>query len=120
MQLKLSKNVVKGVCTVKGPQVPFVLADDGQANVMINVALSDGTHFHFPDGSGVQTSRTTVLPPGDYDCAIMVAVFGHGAFGKTYDSHVAVGGKKVASAAGELPANVDAEDDIQSFTLRVS
>ncbi len=120
MQLKFSKNVVKGVCTVSGPQVAVVLSDTGQANVMINLALSDGTHFHFPDGSGTQASQSTVLPPGDYDCAIMVAAFGHGAFGSTFNAQVSIGGKKVASAVGSLPAGVDSEDDIQSFLLRVA
>ena len=120
MNLKLTKSVVKGVCIVAGPQVPFVLGDTGQANVMINVALSDGTHFHFPDGSGTQTSGATVLPPGDYDCAVMVAAFSHGAFGSSYNSSLTVGGKKVATAAGTLPAGVDSEDDIQSFVLRVA
>ena len=119
MDLKLSKNVVKGVCTVTGPQVLFTLADAGQANVMINVALSDGTHFHFPDGSGAQTSRATVLPPGDYDCAVFVAAFSHGAFGKSYRASVSVSGKKVASADGDVAEAEDEEDDIESFTLRV-
>lgn len=119
MQLKFSKSVVKGICSITGPQVAVVLADTGQANVMINVALSDGTHFHFPDGSGAQASLATVLPPGDYDCAIMVAAFGHGAFGSTYNATVSFGGKKVASAAGSLAAGVDSEDTIDSFLLRV-
>jgi hypothetical protein len=120
MELKLTKNVVKGVYEVSGPQVLFVLSDAGQANVMVNVALSDGTHFHFPDGSGAQTSRTTVLPPGNYDCAIMVAAFSHGAFGSSYNTTVSVGGKKVATAAGEVASDDEQENDIQSFVLRVS
>jgi hypothetical protein len=120
MELKLTKNVVKGVCTVSGPQVLFVLGDTGQANVLINVAVSDGTHIHFPDGSGVQTSRTTVLPPGDYDCAIMVAAFSHGAFGSSYNTSVSIGGKKVATASGDVASGEEEEDDIQSFVLRVS
>lgn len=119
MNLKLGKSVVKGVCTVSGPQVLFVLGDAGQANVMIHVALSDGTHIHFPDGSGTQTSRATVLPPGDYDCVVMVAAFTHGAFGSTYDTTVSVAGKKVATASGEVPSDVESEDDMQSFVLRV-
>jgi hypothetical protein len=120
MELKLTKNVVKGVYPVAGPQVLFVLGDAGQANVLVNVAVSDGTHIHFPDGSGTQTSRATVLPPGDYDCAIMVAAFSHGAFGSSYDTSVSIGGKKVAAAAGSVADGVDEEDDIQSFVLRVS
>lgn len=119
MQLKLTTNVVKGVCTVKGPQVLFVLGDDGQANVLIDVALSDGTHIDFPDGSGVQTSRSTVLPPGNYDCAILVAAFNHGEFGSSYKSSVSVGGKKVATAAGNIAVG-KGENDTQSFVLRVS
>lgn len=119
MKLKLTRNIVKGVCTVKGPQVPFVLADDGQANVLINVALSDGTHFHFPDGLAIKAEGSTVLPPGSYDCSIMVAAFGHGAFGRTFGSSITIAGKKVAEAVGTLAQGVDAEDDIQSFTLKV-
>ena len=119
MNLKLTKNVVKGVCSVTGPQVGFVLSDKGQANVLINVALSDGTHFHFPDGAGTQALAATVLPPGRYDCAIMVAAFSHGAFGTSFDASVSIGGKKVAAAAGDLPLGVNAEDDIQSFVLLV-
>jgi hypothetical protein len=119
MQLKLAKTVVSGVLKVSGPQVLFALGDAGQANVMINVALSDGTHISFPDGSGAQTVRSTVLPPGDYDCAIVVAAFSHGAFGPTYDSSVSIGGKKVATAQGSVATGQDEEDDIQSFTLRV-
>ena len=120
MELKLTKSVVKGVCTVSGPQVPFVLGDSGQANVLINVALSDGTHIHFPDGTGVQTSRTTVLPPGDYDCAINVVAFSHGAFGSSFNTSISIGGKKVATAVGDVAPDAEEEDDIQSFVLRVS
>ena len=119
MDLKLTNEVVNGVYAVSGPQVLFVLGDTGQANVMINVTLSDGTHIHFPDGSGTQTSRTSVLPPGDYDCAILVAAFSHGAFGTSYNASVSIGGKKVASAVGNVADGADEEDDIQSFTLRV-
>lgn len=119
MDLKLTKNVVKGVCSVTGPQVVFALSDAGQANVLINVALSDGTHIRFPDGSGTQTSRSTVLPPGDYDCAVMVAAFGHGAFGTSYKSSISVANKTVATAKGELAEDTVVEDDIQSFVLRV-
>ena len=120
MELKLTKNVVKGVCTVSGPQVLFVLGDTGQANVLINVALSDGTHIHFPDGSGVQTSRATVLPAGDYDCAVNVVAFSHGAFGSSFDASVSIGGKKIATAVGEVGEDAEQENDIQSFVLRVS
>jgi hypothetical protein len=120
MDLKLTKNVVKGICSIKGPQVPYVLGDAGQANVMIHVALSDGTHMHFPDGSGAQATGSTVLPPGDYACTVMVAAFTHGAFGSTYLSSISIGGKKVASAEGEVPDGVEEEDDNQSFVLRVA
>jgi hypothetical protein len=119
MKLKMTKSVVNGVCTVTGPQVLFVLGDDGQANVLIHVALSDGTHIQYPDGSGVQTSRTTVLPPGEYDCVILVAAFNHGEFGSSYNSSVSVGGKKVAAAAGDIAVG-KGENDTQSFVLRVS
>src|SRR5262245_2155818 len=119
MEIKLTKSVVKGVCTVDGPQVPFVLGDSGQANVLINVALSDGTHIHFPDGSGVQTSRTTVLPPGDYDCSINIVAFSHGAFGSSFNASVSVGDKKVATAVGEVATDTEQEDNIKSFLLRV-
>lgn len=120
MDLKLTKSVVKGVCKVAGPQVEFVLSDAGQANVLIHVALSDGTHLHFPDGSGARTVSSTVLPPGDYDCAVMVAAFSHGAFGTSYDSRVAIGGKAVAVAQGDVATGSSVEDDIESFVLRVS
>ena len=58
-------------------------------------------------GSGAQTVRSTVLPPGDYDCAIVVAAFSHGAFGPTYDSSVSIGGKKVATAQGSVATGQD-------------
>lgn len=119
MKIKLH-NISGGVFTVSGPQVAFQLADAGQANVTIHVALSDGTHFHFPDGSLNGTAQSTVLPPGDYTCVILVAAFGHGSFGRTYKSTVTVGSKKVASATGALPAGTDAETDTQAFVLRVS
>lgn len=120
MELKLAKSVVQGVCKVMGPQVLFVLGDAGQANVGVHVTLSDGTHIDFPDGSGVQTQRTTVLPSGDYSCAVSVTAFNHGAFGDTYDASVSIGGKKVATATGTLPTDSDGETAIRAFTLRVS
>ena len=120
MNLKLTKKIIKGVCSVSGPRVLFELSDAGQANVLINVALSDGTHIRFPDGSGTQTSQATVLPPGDFDCAVMVAAFSHGAFGSSFDTSVSIGGNLVATAVGIIPAGSDEDDDIQSFVLRVS
>ena len=120
MELQLTKSVVKGVCSITGPQVPFLLADTGQANVMIHVVLSDGTHVHFPDGSGTTTTSSTVLPPGDYACTVMVAAFSHGAFGSSYSSSISIGGKKVATAQGDLADDVEEEDDNQSFILRVA
>ena len=120
MDLQLSKNVVKGICSIAGPQVPFVLGDSGQANVMIHVVISDGTHFSFPDGSGVQTTGSTVLPPGDYACTVMVAAFSHGAFGTSYNASISIGGKKVASAQGDVTDASEEEHDSQSFVLRVS
>lgn len=119
MEIKLTNNVAQGVCEVAGPQVEFRLADVGQANVAIHVALSDGTHFAFPDGTGPQTQAFTVLPPGEYTCSIVVAAFAHGAFGRSYASSVTVQGKKVASAKGEVANGADEDDDSRSFTLRV-
>lgn len=119
MELKLTKNVVNDVCTVSGPQVLFVLSDAGQANVGIHVTLSDGTHIDYPDGSGVKTERTSVLPKGDYFCAVSVTAFNHGAFGNSYDSTVSIGGKKVATAKGSLPAASNGETALRGFVLKV-
>lgn len=121
MELKLTKNVVKGVCLISGPQVQFVLGDDGQANVMIHVVLSDGTHIGFPDGSGARTTASSVLPPGDYACTVLVAAFSHGAFGSSYDCSVSIGGRSVATAKGDVAddAESNAEDANRSFVLRV-
>lgn len=119
MEIKLH-NVRGGVFATSGPQVDFELADAGQANVTVHVALSDGTHFHFPDGAATGTARSTVLPAGDYTCVVLVAAFGHGAFGRHYKSTVAIGGRKAASATGSLPDGSDAETDTQAFVLRVS
>ena len=111
MDLQLSKNVVKGICSIGGPQVPYVLADTGQANVMIHVVISDGTHISFPDGSGLQTTGSTVLPPGDYACTVLVGAFSHGAFGTSYTASIAIGGKKVASAQGDVADASEEEHD---------
>jgi hypothetical protein len=119
MELKLTKNVVQGVCTVSGPQVLFALSDAGQANVGIHVTLSDGTHIDYPDGTGVKTERTTVLPKGDFFCAVSVTAFNHGAFGDTYDSAVTIGGKKVATTKGSLPTGSQGETALRGFVLRV-
>ncbi len=120
MEVKLTKNVVKGVYSTQGPQVTFTLADDGQANVAIHVALSDGTHFAFPDGNGSQMEASTRLPPGDYTVAVLIAAFTHGAFGSSYASSVSIGGKKVVSAKGSVATGSNEEDDSNSFTLRVA
>lgn len=113
-------NIVGGVFQAKGPQVDFELSDGGQANVTIHVALSDGTHIDFPDGSGPGVSRSTVLPPGDYNCVVQIAALGHGSFGRTYKSVVKVSGVKAASASGTLPAGTDVDSDIDFFVVRVS
>jgi hypothetical protein len=119
MEISLTKNVIKGVCEVAGPQVTFTLADAGQANVAIHVALSDGTHFAFPDGTGPQVQASTVLPPGEYSCSVLIAAFSHGAFGTSYASTVSVGGRKVATTQGDVADGSDEEDDSRSFTLRI-
>jgi len=119
MDIELTKNVVKGVLQVAGPQVAFTLGDDGQANVAIHVALSDGTHFAFPDGTGPQLRASTVLPPGDYSCSIIIAAFSHGAFGTSFASTVSIGGKEVATARGDVADGSEEDDDSRSFTLRV-
>jgi hypothetical protein len=119
MQIKLH-NITGGVFATSGPQVNFQLGDTGQANVVVHIALSDGTHFHFPDGSPAGTPQSTVLPQGDYTCVVLVAAFDHGSFGRSFQSTVSIAGTKVASAAGSLPAGTNAETDTQAFILRVS
>jgi hypothetical protein len=119
MQIKLH-NLTGGVFATSGPQVTFQLGDAGQANVVVHVALSDGTHFHFPEGSPAGTPQSTVLPQGDYICVVLVAAFDHGSFGRSYNSTVSIGGTKVASAKGSLPAGTNSETDTQAFILRVS
>lgn len=122
MQINLNSDVVvDGICQVSGPQVTFALADAGQANVAIHVALSDGTHFAFPDGSsGGQTSGSTVLPPGDYTCVALVAAFTHGSFGDSYASTVRINGRLAASAHGTVAAGDDEDDGNRAFVLRVA
>jgi hypothetical protein len=68
MKLQLSSNVVDGICTIFGPQASFVLNDTGHSNVMINVALSDGTHVQFQNCAGAKALSSPVLPPGKYAC----------------------------------------------------
>lgn len=120
MQLLPTQSVVNGVCKIKGPQVPFLLTDTGQANVMVHVAISDGTHMNFPSGGGGQGSGSTVLPPGKYLVTVMVVAFCDAAFGRSYDSSVSLGGKQVVTASGSVPADFTREDGSFVFKLTVS
>jgi len=120
MEIKLKNLDGDGVLVVKGPQVPVILNDAGGANVTVNFSISDGTHFHFPDGGPLKTEKTTVLPKGDFNCVVLVAAFNHGTFGSTYDSSVTIAGKVVATAKGTVSKADEFDSDIQAFVLKVS
>lgn len=119
MQIKLENLDAEDRLSIQGPQVDVVLDDEGQANVALHLSISDGTHFHFPDGSGRALPRSTVLPPGDYSCVLLIAAFNHGSFGATYSSVVKVAGVIVARAKGRVPAGEEFDNDLQTFVLRV-
>ena len=120
MEIKLKNLDADGVLAIKGPQVAVVLNDSGSANVTISFSISDGTHFHFPDGSPLKTAKTTVLPPGEFDCVVLIAAFNHGTFGPSYNSTVSVGGTVVATAKGSVADSDEFDSDVQTFVLRVS
>lgn len=120
MNIRPGKTVVDGVFSVAGPQVVVELGDTGQANVTIHLALSDGTHINYPDGSGAETVRSTVLPKGDFGASIVIGAFNHGAFGDTYRSSVKIGGRVVATANGALADKDASEVDSFPFVLSVS
>lgn len=117
MQLKLTKNVNKGVLTVQGPQVSFQLGDAGQANVAVHV-VAHGEHFHFPLEPGEPPKPSATFAPGEYACTVMVAAFSHGAMGTSYDSSVSIGGKPVATARGDVAADSE-EHASRTFALQV-
>jgi len=120
MQIELKNlDTVEGALTVKGPQVEVTLGDAGQANVTIALSLSDGTHFFYPDGSGKVLNATTTLPPGDYDCVVVVNAMHLDVFGTTYRSKVTIGGITVATAQGSVAAGQKSEQDFQIFRLIV-
>lgn len=110
---------VKGTITVKGPQVDFALTDGGTANVTISLHLSDGTHFFYPDGSGKKLLASTTLPPGRYECALVINAFDLGVFGRTFKSKVSVDGTLVASATGSIPDGKSRDGDFQLFGIDV-
>jgi hypothetical protein len=118
MNVNLTPNVVGGVFQVSGPIVVFDLTDTGQADVVVVVALADGTKMSFPDDSGAVTRVSTSLPPGKVVCTVLVAAFTHGAFGSTYNASVSIGGHVVATAVGTVAAG-GAEKDSSSFVLQV-
>ena len=84
-----------------GPIVPVSMTDGGKAQVALTLMLSDGTVFS--STGGVTTPPETSLPPGTYECALVVSAFNHGAFGNGYDSLVDVAGQRVAKAKGKVP-----------------
>lgn len=120
MEIKL-KNLdpVKGTLSVKGPQVEFGLSDAGTANVTISLSLSDGTHFFYPDGSGKAILKSTTLPPGHYECVLVINAFDLDVFGRSYRSKVTVDGTTVATTHGTIAAGQKREDDFQFFGLEV-
>lgn len=120
MEIKL-KNLdpVKGTISVKGPQVGFGLSDAGSANVTISLSLSDGTHFFYPDGTGKALAASTTLPPGTYECVLVINAFDLEVFGRTYRSKVTVNGTTVASTNGSIPDGENRDGDFQFFGLVV-
>lgn len=120
MEIKL-KNLhpVKGTISVKGPQVDFGLSDAGSANVTISLSLSDGTHFFYPDGSGKAMEKSTSLPPGHYECVLVVNAFDLQVFGRSYRSKITVGGTTVASTNGSIPEGESRDGDFQFFGIDV-
>ena len=120
MQIKLENlDPVQGSLTVKGPQVEFALTDAGSANVTISLSLSDGTHFFYPDGSGKTLSKATTLPPGRYDCGLVINAFDLGVFGRSYHSTITIGGTTLATTQGSLADGSSHDSDFQLFALVV-
>lgn len=121
MQITL-KNLhpATGTVTVKGPQVDFGFSDAGSANVTISLSLSDGTHFFYPDGSGKAMTKSTTLPPGHYECVLIVNSFDLSVFGRTYNSKLSIDGTVVAATRGTIPAGQQRDEDFQLFGLVVT
>lgn len=111
---------VAGTLKVKGPQVDFLLTDGGTANVTVSLHLSDGTHFFYPDGSGKMLLASTTLPPGRYECALVINAFDLGVFGRSFKSQVSIDGTVVATATGSIPAGEPRDGDFQLFGLDVT
>lgn len=121
MQVDLTPAVPGNLFTTSGPQVVFELTDNGQAHVMITVALSDGTVVQFPDGTGRVTRQSTTLPRGRLGCSVAVFATNHDAnFGDTYDSEVRINGTLVATARGTLATPPGAEQAMRPFILEIA
>lgn len=119
MKIQLHNIDPAGVATVVGPHVNVILSDSGQAHVSLTLAISDGTNFSFPDTAGRHWPQTTMLPPGDHACTVVVAALGHGGFGRSYDCGVVIGDRLVATAEGAIPTEADSDLGLGSFILRV-
>lgn len=107
-----------GELNVTGPSVPVDMRDGGTAQVMLTLAMSDGSTF---TSVGTQTTPpSTLLPPGQYTCALVDSAFNHGAFGDHYRSTITVGGKLLATAEGRIPQGSECDSTPAAFVLRVS
>ncbi|GAB4114135.1 MAG: hypothetical protein Fur0014_16820 [Rubrivivax sp.] len=119
MQIKLvdvNKNLA---LETKGPQVEFVLEDQGQALVTMMLSLDDGTVITYPGGGGKSAPQSTPLAPRVYLGVLTVTAASLETFGRSYRSKVRVGGKVLAEASGTIPADQPSDQATVVFQLRV-
>lgn len=119
MNIKLQNLKPGRVLTVSGQHIDVELQDKGQAIVTMTLTIGDGTHFHYPTGSGSVSLQSTQLAAGDHDAVIRITALKMKNFGRSYDSKVKVDGVTVATTKGVLADNAQEESDFKLFVVRV-
>ena len=117
MQIVLHNVDANGVVSVDGPDVAFVLQDDGQANVRMLLTLDGKTHLHFPKSGSKPQVKT--LKAGNHECVLTIIAIDTGTLGRTFDSKVTIGGKLVATAKGSIAAAQPVDSGTRIFALDV-
>ena len=106
--------------SVDGPEVTFVLEDQGGAHVSITLYIKGFPPIRHDETATGARGVTLNLAKGTYPCRVLIAAYKYQALGPTYATTITADGTPLAWAEGTVPQNEASDFGFNKFDLVVS
>ena len=105
---------------LEGPEVTFVLEDQGGAHVSITLSIKGFAPIRHDETYQGARGTTIRMAPGRYPASVLIAAYRYGALGPTYATTITADGTPLASAEGEVPQSEASDFGFKKLELVVS